>query len=377
MSRFLREPNVREMPLLRSILVRAALLCLLLVCVPMRAAADELPLFPAAVPASHFFAAAGAADGERNSWNLFPVSPRRAVGLGLEPVTLRGLPQELVPPFATEGAPRLFTRDTTLLTAGVLLAVTAWAGLGVEKDDYTPFKVTTEGFFGKDTYAGGADKCSHFVLSAFLARELDWAYEKQGHPRDQALLLSLGVTVVSGVIQEIGDAFTPYGYSWEDIAADAVGGVAGVALSRYGLNDLIGLRFGFVPKNLPPDPCCEESLGDNYSKEIYSADLKLAGLAKRLKITLGPARFLLLSATYSTRAYGFEPARPDRQRNVGLDVGLNMPEILSAVGVPETTWWGTVLYKALDLFRIPFTSFGIRYDLNHRKWHGPDTGNRF
>ena len=43
-----------------------------------------------------------------------------------------------------------------------------------------------------------------------------------------------------------------------------------------------------------------ESLGENYSNEIYSGDLKLAGLAKRLKIDPGPARFLLVSATYGS-----------------------------------------------------------------------------
>jgi len=47
------------------------------------------------------------------------------------------------------------------------------------------------------------------------------------------------------------------------------------------------------------------------------------------------------------------------------------------VGVPENTWWGIILYKGLNLLRIPFTAVGIRYDLNHRKWHGPDTGNGF
>ena len=91
----------------------------------------------------------------------------------------------------------------------------------------------------------------------------------------------------------------------------------------------------------------------------------------------GPARFLLLSATYCTRAYGYEPVRPDRQRNVGVDVGLNLPEIVSALGVRETTWWGIALYKVLNIARIPFTAFGVRYDLNHRRWHGPDTGEKF
>jgi hypothetical protein len=110
---------------------------------------------------------------------------------------------------------------------------------------------------------------------------------------------------------------------------------------------------------------------------MYSGDLKISGLAKRMNFDPGPARFLLLSATYDTRAYGYTPARPDRQRNVGVELGLNLPEILRAVGVPNTTWWGISLYKALEFFRIPFTSFGFHYDMNSGTWRGPDTGNKF
>jgi hypothetical protein len=368
----------------RSIWLRAALGALLLLGgagVPGgdRAAAKDLSLYDPDETPAHYFSPTAAADAEA-SQGLFDPSPWR--GLGLSDVTLRGLPADLMPVFSAEGAAhaapsKLFDTRTTLLTTGVLVAITAWAALGVQKDDYNAWHFTREKFFGKDTYAGGADKCSHFILSAGLARELGWGYEQFGHTPEQSYGLSLGVTLLAGVIQEIGDAFTPYGYSWEDVVADSLGGITGAALSYYHLNDLIGLRFGFIPENIPPDPCCVDSLGENYSHEIYSGDLKISGLAKRMHFNPGPARFLLLSATYCTKAYGMDPARPDRQRNVGVDIGLNLPEIMTAVGVPENTWWGTVLYKALNLFRIPFTAFGVRYDLNHHKWHGPDTGQNF
>ena len=352
--------------------LRSALAGILVLGAAARASATEFSLFSQTDPPSRYFSsdAEGARPEELLASSPWPV-------MGLNPVTLAGLPTALDAPSSAEPAPRLFTKHTTILTGAVLVAMTTWAALGVQKDDYTPFKFTREKFFGKDTYAGGADKCSHFILSAFEARELTWAYEKLGHPQDQSLALALGVTLVSGVIQEVGDAFTPYGYSWEDVVADTAGGVTGAVLTRYGLNDLIGLRFGFVPEEVAPDPCCKDSLGENYSHEIYSGDLKIAGLAKRMHFNPGLARFLLVSATYSTRAYGTDPPRADRQRNVGVDIGLNLPEILTAVGVPETTWWGTALYKALNLFRIPFTAFGVRYDMNHKKWHGPDTGQGF
>lgn len=336
--------------------------------------AAEFRLFPDSVPASHYLGAAEIADeaaGPRvQAFTAALTGEAVAPRFG----ALREVPSG--PPDPPAAAPKLFTKSTKWTTAIALAGITLWAGLGVQKDDYNPWRFTREKYFGKDTYAGGADKCSHFILSASFVRELGWVYEQQGHSQDQSIALSLGVTLVSGVIQEIGDAFTPYGYSWEDIAADTAGGLTGAFLTRHGLNDLIGLRFGFVPEGVRDDKCCESSLGEGYSKEIYSGDLKLAGLAKRLNVHIGLARFLLLSATYQTKAYGFEPSRPDRRRYVGVDIGLNLPEVLAAAGVPQTTWWGIALYKALNIFRIPFTAFGWHYDLNNKRWHGPDTGEK-
>ena len=36
-----------------------------------------------------------------------------------------------------------------------------------------------------------------------------------------------------------------------------------------------------------------------------------------------------------------------------------------------------VAAAALDNVRFPFTAGGFRYDLNHKKWHGLDSGNSF
>jgi hypothetical protein len=50
---------------------------------------------------------------------------------------------------------------------------------------------------------------------------------------------------------------------------------------------------------------------------------------------------------------------------------------MRAVGVPDKTWWGRLLYVAFNDFPFPFTSFGYHYDLNHHRWHGPDTGDQY
>ena len=54
-----------------------------------------------------------------------------------------------------------------------------------------------------------------------------------------------------------------------------------------------------------------------------------------------------------------------------------MVELLSAVGVRESTWWGLPLLKFFTYYRLEFTAWGWRYDLNHGRWSGFGTGNRF
>ena len=39
------------------------------------------------------------------------------------------------------------------------------------------------------------------------------------------------------------------------------------------------------------------------------------------------------------------------------------------------TWWGYALHVVRDNVRFPYTAFGMRVDLNHGKWHGPNNGN--
>jgi hypothetical protein len=138
----------------------------------------------------------------------------------------------------------------------------------------------------------------------------------------------------------------------------------------------VGFRGGFL---LPVETrtCCQiHGIGRDYSNEIYTADLKIAGLARRLRSNLGPARYLLASLTYGTK--GYPSGLPElRERQIGLEIGLNLGEALNALGVGRDTWWGYGLHVVFDNIRFPYTAVGFRYDLNHHQWHGPDSGNSY
>ena len=347
--------------------------------------AAELHLFTSSVPPSHFFSSTDSGDSSgQGSYRIFDparISPLLSDGAELKNFRIdRRLVGLALPTSPRRGAsPRLFTTDTTLVSAGVLVAGSLDALTSPWDYGFQSYHFHNEGFFGKNTYAGGADKVSHFVINASVARELALIFDRQGHSVEQSTALAFGLTALVGVIVESGDALSVYGFSYEDLTADVLGAATGLFLTRKGLNDLVGLRGGRVSRDFPLPEGHTPSLGANYSGEIYSVDLKLAGLARRLNVRPGVARFLLVSSTYDTKGYGYSPALPlaDRQRNVGIEIGLNLPEMLTAVGIRETTWWGNLLHMILNFYRLPYTSFGFHYDLNHGRWHGPDTGNKF
>ena len=274
-------------------------------------------------------------------------------------------------------APRLFDRKTALVTAGVLVGAPlvgyfAWW----RTSSRSTFEFANERWFQRDTYAGGADKASHIFLGYVSTLTLQGLYRSLDKTPAEARGLALAVTVVTGVLIEVGDGFSQYGFSWEDATANAIGATLATGLDAWDLKDTVGLRFGYV-KALKPDACCRYGgYGDDYSKEIYSADLKLAGFLPRVGAKPGPARFLLLSVTYGSKGYRYSAA-PLRQRNVGIELGLNLREVLLAAGVPEKKWWGKALLTIGTYFRFPYSAFGWHYDLNHGKWSGPDTGDHF
>jgi len=286
--------------------------------------------------------------------------PAAAAGFSL------GEPEEVLAPAP---APRpLLDSKSAWLTAGVLAVTPAlgyWAWWRDEPG--SRFVVAHEDLFGSGTYAGGADKASHVYAGWASQHLLESAYRGVGRTDSEARLLSVWVASVAGLLVEAGDGFSQYGASWEDAAMNVVGAVASSQVGRFGLRDTVGMRLGSVPTTIP-HPCCRYGgYGADYSKQLYTLDLKLAGFLPRVGTRPGPARFLLVSVAYGSRGYRYSPAWA-RERNLGLELGLNVAEVLRAAGVPEERWWGAALLGVLSYVRLPYTSLGLYYDLNRSRW---------
>jgi uncharacterized protein YfiM (DUF2279 family) len=281
--------------------------------------------------------------------------------------------QEPPPPSVTVPPPKLFTTSTTLVTAGALVGGFL-QGLGAPLQyGWVAWNVTDEGWFGRDTYVGGADKISHFVISSGVSRALYEAYIAQGKTVDQSFNLALATSFMAGTFVEIMDGVSVYGFSFQDLTVDALGAAAGLLIQRNHLEDMLGLRLGLSNTPIPPEAVGSSvaTLGRSYNDEIYAADFKPAGLVRRLGGKPGFERFFLTSFVFFTRGFGYDPPLPTRYQQIGFEVGLNFPEILRALGVDEKTWWGTGLQAIFQFFRFPFTQVGVYYNLYDNKWYGP------
>ena len=234
---------------------------------------------------------------------------------------------------------------------------------------------TNEGWLGQYTYAGGGDKASHIVSFYMVAKLLGGVYEELGMKRDSAALLAAGVSTFAGFVTELGDGRGRYGFSYEDLVTDTIGAATFLAISHYHLEDLLSLSGGIVP--IPDYPCCYDgAFGKDYTQEIYAANLKIDGLARRMHFRPGPARFLLFSVSYSAKGYPYaDPVI--RERQIGFSVGINFGQVMKEIGVPQEVWWGKILYFLFDVLRIPYTQIGMYYDLNNGNWYGPGIGDQW
>ena len=246
-----------------------------------------------------------------------------------------------------------------LIPITTLGAVTGDALLPYGRDK---FQVDHEGWFGPNTSHGGADKASHLADYFVITGLFEDVYRMIGYTEKDAILWAFGLAVATGLAVEVNNGFTKeYGFSWEDLTMDVAGAIAASVVSLTRTRDLFGLRTSHLP-------------GSTYTHDVYSADLKLAGLARRLGINIGPLRWLLFSVTYGSKGYHVSPPIT-QQRQLGFEVGLNLQQILDDLGVRRNTWWGYSLHLIGDNVRFPFTAVGMRLDLNRGNWHGPNSGN--
>jgi len=193
----------------------------------------------------------------------------------------------------------------------------------------------SEEWFGHATKSGGADKFGHLYTGYLISHLFSTAYRAWDYPDQDAsrmgALSSLGVTT----LMEVGDSFSPFGFSVEDLLMNSLGAGLGLAFDRHPeLQRKVDLRLEYHP-----------SLSGDFEPDLVTD-------YEHLKYLLA----LELHFGYYTRGYNNDsPNLPDqRQRTLYVGIGLNVGHLLQPL-------WETRLFNYLQL---PYTYLDLRHNLD-------------
>jgi len=243
---------------------------------------------------------------------------------------------------------------------GIGITVGIYGVNGWWKDGFSgSFRTVDEGWFGRNTYAGGADKAGHAYFTYAGVRLLTRGFEALGNDPGRALRLgawtSLGV--MTGV--EVVDGFSrKFRFSMEDAVANAAGAAFAVlAEIDPRLDALLDFRLLYRRSDDARRVGETDPIAD-YSGQTFLLAVKADGVPRLREVPV--ARYLELQVGYNTR--GYEPndgEKIDPHRRIYYGVGINLSRLLS-----DTVFRGDLkggkLQRGtdtiLEFFEVPWTA---------------------
>ena len=190
-------------------------------------------------------------DGPGLGFWLLPPGER----LAFQDIPADPAPDPALSPETTERRPNwLWRKPNWLLTSLASGGAVAGGAINAFTDKgHQSYHFADEGWFGADTTYGGADKASHFVDYYIVSKELAKLFVVLGHTPGRARWLGVGVSTLTGLVNEIGDGTTRWGFSGEDLAMDFGGALAAALIDAAAAEDLLGFRRGTASF----DDCCD------------------------------------------------------------------------------------------------------------------------
>ena len=239
------------------------------------------------------------------------------------------------------------------------------------------FKFGGDGYFGADTYAGGADKLGHAWANLMWSRLTGDILVAGGWERWKAALIAPGITLGLFTLVELKDGVF-YEFSPGDAIANTLGATLSGLMIRYPrVDELLDFRVEYWPSQQyidlwnglrpPIDP--EEphqvtlNIAEDYSGQRYLLALHLGALPG-LRAQKW-ARLVDVAVGYETKGYKPDPIEPDVDRTRHLFVGLTF----NAQGLFDLALGGrrsrpariahTMTHEVFEFFNVPYTSAAV------------------
>lgn len=238
-------------------------------------------------------------------------------------------------------------RNLNLVAAGTILT---WGVLNWDYFQQSPTS-TSEKWFGQATDEGGVDKLGHLYTTYALSHLFASIYRGWDYPEEHAMRLGTFSALGTTTIMELGDSFSDYGFSYEDMVMNCIGAASGYWLGNHPeWQKRLDLRLEYAPSLSD----FETDAITDYQHQKYLLAIKSSGF-DMLRDT--PFRYLELHLGYYARGYDdYQSSLGDdhRERTVYLGLGLNVGKILESV-------WETRIFNYLQL---PYSYLPLEHDLD-------------
>ena len=191
------------------------------------------------------------------------------------------------------------------------------------------FRTVDEGWFGQNTYAGGADKAGHAYFTYTGARLLTRGFEAIGNEPGHALRLGTWTSLGVMTAVEVVDGFSKkFRFSMEDAVANAVGAAFAVLVEKNPRIDaLLDFRLLYQQSADARQVGETDPLSD-YSGQTFLLAVKADGVPRLREVPV--VRYLELQVGYNT--LGYEPndgTMNDPHRRIYYGIGINLSRLLS------------------------------------------------
>lgn len=153
---------------------------------------------------------------------------------------------------------------------------------GVVNWDYgkRSMHASSEGWFGKDTKHGGADKLGHFYMTYLLSHYFANLYSDFGYKKEKSIRQGAISAFILNSTMEVGDSFSSYGFSYEDFIINILGAYVGYYLLMHPeVNNIIDIRSEYKPTDKITSGESYDLFTD-YNGMKYLAAIKLDGFER-------------------------------------------------------------------------------------------------
>lgn len=270
------------------------------------------------------------------------------------------------------------------ILGGVYGAFTTWAYFAWYRPraKYDSIVFLDEGWFGPDTYAGGADKLGHFYGNYAFVRGGVAVLEAGGWERWPALAISAGLTMSFFTAIELKDGYHQgFGFSVQDITANLAGNTVAILLLGFpALDRAFDLRMEYLPTQQFIDDLIDNGgvdAAEDYTGQAFMLAYHLGSIEPLHRTRyLGWTRYVDVVLGYQARNYKPEPRDPvanPREQELYLGLTLDMQALVGELrkNIRPGSAWGPFVggvRGAFEFVQLPYTTLDV---LDFERDNGP------